>query len=189
MLYQLSYLGTRPTRLAEPRSYQPRDGYDNFPLVLCGAIRYLWRVTNFGLVLSCRLWYCPLDTCMAVSPHFMLRRFLRQRPRPWLACGLAIFTTVILVDAVFGEAGYFARMRARAEYERHLARLTAIHQDNAALRQRSRRLSQDPAAIEETARKELGMLRRGEILFQIKDRRPHPEASAGARAIQRSTAQ
>lgn len=126
---------------------------------------------------------------MAASPHLFVQRFLRQRPRPWLACGLAIFTTVVLVDAVFGEAGYFARMRARAEYERHVARLTAIHQDNAALRQRSWRLGHDPAAIEETAREELGMLRRGEILFQIKDSRPYADASAGPRASQRSTAQ
>ena len=126
---------------------------------------------------------------MTASPHSFVSRFLRQRPRPWLACGLAIFTAVVLVDAVFGEAGYFARMRARAEYERHLARLTVVRQDNAALRQRSRRLSHDPAAIEETAREELGMLRRGEILFQIKDRRPHADASAGPGPIQRSTAQ
>ena len=80
-------------------------------------------------------------------------------------------------------------MRARAGYERHLARLTAIRQDNAALRQRSRRLGHDPAAIEETAREELGLLRRGEILFLIKDRRPHSDASAGPRPSQRSTAQ
>lgn len=111
---------------------------------------------------------------MTSSPYLVIETILRRRPRPWLAWGLAIFTTVVLVDAVFGEAGYFARVRAHAEYERHVGRLIAIRQENTELQRRARRLSQDAAAVEAAAREELGMLRRGELLFLIKDRRPLP---------------
>lgn len=100
---------------------------------------------------------------------------LRRRPRPWLAGGLAFLTTVVIVDAVFGEAGYFARIRAGAEYDRRAARLAAIRHDNAALQQRARRLG-EVAAVEEAARRELGMLRRGEILFVIHERGSNPES-------------
>ena len=111
---------------------------------------------------------------MTSRPQRGIQTILRRRPRPWLAWGLAIFTTVVLVEAVFGDAGYFARVRAGAKYERHVARLTAIRQDNAELQRRARRLAQDRAAIEAAAREELGLLRRGELLFLITDRHPHP---------------
>ena len=41
--------------------------------------------------------------------------------------------------------------------------------ENARLREEVRRLTEDPAAIEEVARRELGLIRPGEKLFIIKD--------------------
>jgi cell division protein FtsB len=57
---------------------------------------------------------------------------------------------------------------------RHNARTLAtdiarLRQDNDALRAKVRSLREDPEAIEDVARRELGMLRPGEILFIIKD--------------------
>ena len=47
--------------------------------------------------------------------------------------------------------------------------------DNARLRDEARRLREEPAAIEEVARRELGLIRPGETVFIIKDV-PRPEA-------------
>jgi cell division protein FtsB len=44
--------------------------------------------------------------------------------------------------------------------------------ENARLREEARRLREDPDAIEEIARRELGLIRRGEKVFIIKDAAP-----------------
>ena len=62
-----------------------------------------------------------------------------------------------------------ALLQARREYsalERSLERARA---ENADLRDLARRLREDPSAIEEQARRELGLIKPGEILFIVKD--------------------
>ena len=50
--------------------------------------------------------------------------------------------------------------------ERSLARARA---ENAELREAARRLREDPDAVEEQARRELGLIKPGEMLFIVKD--------------------
>ena len=104
---------------------------------------------------------------MTAAQDFPVRPIRRRQSRTWLTWGLAFVTMVILVDALFGEEGYVARVRARAEYERHVSRLHAVRQENIVLHERQRRLREDRGAIEEMARRELGLIRRGEIVFLI----------------------
>ena len=63
--------------------------------------------------------------------------------------------------------------------------------ENARLREEVRRLEEDPAAIEEIARRDLGLIRPGEKLFIVKDlpapparspEPPHPQPLAAANA-------
>lgn len=108
---------------------------------------------------------------MTATEDLLRKPLPRRQARPWLAWGLAIFTIVILVDAVFGEAGYLARLRARGDYQRQVEQLAALRQENLRLQERYQRLDRDPAAIEAAAREDLGLLRRGEILFLVRDRR------------------
>ena len=60
-------------------------------------------------------------------------------------------------------------LRARQEYETVAASIAALHAENARLREQARRLREDPAAIEEVARRELGLIKPGETVFIIKD--------------------
>lgn len=86
---------------------------------------------------------------------------------------LLVFVTVVLVvDALVGDKGLMASMRARRQYTEVAAALDALVRENARLREESRRLKEDPAAIEVVARQELGLIRPGEILFIIKDEKP-----------------
>ena len=47
--------------------------------------------------------------------------------------------------------------------------LERAREENAELRDMARRLREDPAAIEEQARRELGLIKHGEVLFIVKD--------------------
>jgi cell division protein FtsB len=76
---------------------------------------------------------------------------------------------VMVVDALVGDQGLIATMRARKQYNQLAADLGRIRAENAGLREEARRLRQDPAAIEELARRELGLMSPGEKLFIIKD--------------------
>lgn len=94
---------------------------------------------------------------------------LVSRGRRLLRHILLFITFVIVVDAIAGEKGLLALLEARRDYaalERSLARARA---ENAELRETARRLREDPDAIEEQARRELGLIKPGEVLFIVKD--------------------
>jgi cell division protein FtsB len=80
--------------------------------------------------------------------------------------------SVILVDALVGDRGLLATMRARREYDELAATIARERADNARLREEVRRLSDDPAAIEEIARRDLGLMKPGEKVFIVKDVTP-----------------
>ena len=94
------------------------------------------------------------------------------RRRKWLNILLGFATVVLLVDALVGEKGFMDRMRAGQQYQQHLARLEALQQENRALRSQILRLDSDPSAIESIAREELGLMKKGELLFIIRDVKP-----------------
>jgi cell division protein FtsB len=85
---------------------------------------------------------------------------------------LAFVTVVLLIDALVGERGLMERMRAGQQYQEAEAELERLRLENARLREDARRLTDDPSAIESLARKDLGLLRPGEVLFIIKDIKP-----------------
>jgi len=80
--------------------------------------------------------------------------------------------SVILVDALVGERGLLASMRARRQYDELAATIARERADNARLREEARRLKEDPSAIEEIARRELGLIKPGEKVFIVKDVAP-----------------
>jgi cell division protein FtsB len=93
-----------------------------------------------------------------------------QRRGRRILTGLFFFVVcVLVVDALVGDQGLMATMRARKQYDELAADLARLRSDNAGLREEARRLREDPAAIEEIARRELGLMSPGEKLFIIKD--------------------
>lgn len=102
------------------------------------------------------------------------RRLPKKSPPPargrrivhWLVLFVA---SVIIVDGLVGERGLLAMLRARQAYDDLSATIARQRAENARLRQEVRRLKEDPAAIEEIARRELGLIKPGERVFIIKD--------------------
>jgi cell division protein FtsB len=92
----------------------------------------------------------------------------RRRPNRWLRRALIFVTCLLLADALFGDRGLAATIRADREYRQATEALRQLRGTNAALRERQRRLREDPRTIEAVAREELGLIRRGEILVIVR---------------------
>ena len=82
---------------------------------------------------------------------------------------LVFVTSILLADAIIGERGLLETLRARRRDAALQAEIAQQRQENARLREEARRLREDPRAIEAIARRDLGLLSPGEILFIIKD--------------------
>ena len=93
--------------------------------------------------------------------------------RSLLALVLLFVAAVLVLDGLVGERGLLANRRARLEYERELRALDDLRQRNQALRDQIDRLTPpaDPSAIEEIARRDLHLMKPGEKLVIIKDKK------------------
>ena len=79
---------------------------------------------------------------------------------------------VLVIDALVGEKGLLAMIQARQQYRVLEQSLAEVRAENARLREEARRLREDPAAVEDLARRELGLIAPGEKLFILKDVAP-----------------
>ena len=105
---------------------------------------------------------------MATRPVTTQTMQRAQRRGRRILAGLFFFVVcVLVVDALVGDQGLMATIRARKQYDDLAADLGRLRSENAALRE-------DPAAIEEIARRELGLMSPGEKLFIIRDVDPPP---------------
>jgi cell division protein FtsB len=82
---------------------------------------------------------------------------------------LVFVTLVLIVDALIGEKGLMQSMNAQRQYRQLQGSLEDLRRENSALREDMRRLKEDPDAIESLARKDLGLIRPGEVVFILKD--------------------
>ena len=93
----------------------------------------------------------------------------RRKPLQLL---LAFVTLVLVLNALVGDRGLTETLRARRQHQELVVAIERMKAENARLREEARRLRTDPATIEAVARRELGLLKPGELLFIIKDARP-----------------
>jgi cell division protein FtsB len=94
----------------------------------------------------------------------------RRRGRRRAVQYLLVFVgCVLVIDALVGDKGLVQMMKKREEYRALEQTLTRARSENARLRDEAQRLKEDPAAVEEIARRELGLIKPGEKLFIIRD--------------------
>jgi cell division protein FtsB len=94
---------------------------------------------------------------------------MRRRGRRAVQYLLVFVGCVLVLDALVGEKGLVEMLKKRQEYRAAEQGLAAIREENSRLREEARRLQEDAAAIEDLARRELGLIKPGEKLFIIKD--------------------
>jgi cell division protein FtsB len=126
-----------------------------------------------ALVLCHELLYLCLHVAKAEIPESRRRTQKRQPKRRRIAVWLMLFgASVFVVDSLVGDRGLLAMLRARRQYQQLAATITAERGENARLRGEVRRLREDPRAVEEIARRDLGLMKAGEKVFIIRDVQP-----------------
>ena len=113
-----------------------------------------------------------MATRRRASSLFGSRVGLTGGPRRAVQYFLILVGIVLAIDALVGDKGLLTMMEARAQYRGLEQSLADLRGDNARLREEARRLREDPTAVEEVARRELGLIKPGEKLFVIKDVAP-----------------
>jgi cell division protein FtsB len=108
-----------------------------------------------------------IDTAATPAPLAMPSP--RSRGQRVVRYVLVLITSVLMVDALVGEKGLIEIVRARREHASLEQALADARTSNARLRSEARRLREDPQAIEDVARRELGFIKPGEKLFIVKD--------------------
>jgi len=92
----------------------------------------------------------------------------KKRVRYLLGAGVVI----LVVNALIGDTGYLATLRAQREHDVVRAQIEKLRLENERLSDLSRRLKDDPAAVEDAARRDLGLVRPGETLVIVRDGKP-----------------
>ena len=93
-------------------------------------------------------------------------RARRRRIVGWTIVGISC---LLMVNALVGDNGYLATVRAQRDYDALDASLARIRFENQQLRDRIRRMRQDPTALEEAARERQGLIKPGETVVIVKD--------------------
>jgi cell division protein FtsB len=78
-----------------------------------------------------------------------------------------LVAVVVVGNALVGERGLVAMLRASYDLSELSASIGALRRENSALREEVRALSDEPRRIEALARRELGLIRPGERLFIV----------------------
>jgi cell division protein FtsB/cell division protein DivIC len=82
---------------------------------------------------------------------------------------LVILISFLILGSLtfFGEKGIFNLLRLRKEVVRIKEKNSQLEEENQKLKEEIKRLQSDRRYIEEIARKELGMVKEGEIIYQF----------------------
>ena len=94
----------------------------------------------------------------------------RRTPKPrgtWRYV-LLLVTILLVANAFVGERGFVALFRANQEHARLQQAIDTLHAENSRLHRYVEALTDEPYVIEDLARRELGMISRGEQLFIVR---------------------
>jgi cell division protein FtsB len=82
---------------------------------------------------------------------------------------LCVVVGIEIIMAVAGDHGLLALRATTRDLAALRVQVAGVRNANLALQRENRRLQEDPAAIEVIARRELGLIKPGEIVFIIRD--------------------
>ncbi|MDE3155246.1 MAG: septum formation initiator family protein [Acidobacteriota bacterium] len=98
------------------------------------------------------------------------------RNRRYVNLALLFVISVIAMEGLIGNRGFLAMLQARRQYDQLEETIAREKAENARLAEEARLLREDPATIEDVARRELGLMMPGEKVFIVKDV-PAPDSS------------
>ena len=148
------------------------------------------RVPDIELVLSIGFGYKQGCTCDQKGVFFSDRAVkkdadtglgglipqLRGRAVQYL---LVFLGSVLVIDSLVGDKGVLQMLKKRQELQALDQAVAAARAQNAQMRTEIERINTDPTALEEIARKDLGLIKPGEKLFIIRDAPPADQRPGG----------
>jgi len=103
----------------------------------------------------------------------------RRRGRQVMQYGLVFIGCVLVIDALVGDKGVLQMLKTRQKAQSLYQAVAVAQTKNARLRDQIKRFKEDPAALEDAARRDLGLIKPGEKLFIIRDAPPADERPGG----------
>ena len=98
-----------------------------------------------------------------------MRNKFTNNEKKLLSYSALFFALLLIIWVVFApNRGVFDMVRSRKEIKRLQAENKRLEGENMALQEEINRLQNDPAYLEEKARKEYGMLKENEVLYIFK---------------------
>ena len=107
------------------------------------------------------------DSTFLSEPPLWFRRLIKTV--------LLSIGTILVINALAGDNGLIDLVNTRNKHAILVADLSRLRAENESLRKTARRLQEDPRAIEEIARDELGLIKPGELLLVFTN--DHPKYS------------
>lgn len=96
-----------------------------------------------------------------------MNRKVRSDKKRWLLFLCPVLAVISVVFILFSPAGFLHLCQLQREYRKLVQENSALEKQNRGLYQEIMRLRDDPIAIEDLARKELGLVKEGELIFQF----------------------
>jgi cell division protein FtsB len=102
------------------------------------------------------------------------------RKRSWrqtlLYVVLVLFVAALAVDGVFGAHGLIATYRMKLQVNRQQQKVQQLEQENREFSEQVRELKSDPSAVERVAHQRMGLVKPGELVFELPPDKPDPSA-------------
>jgi len=90
---------------------------------------------------------------------------------------LALATLVLVMHEIFGQHGYLVLRRQKQEYNSLQQKIQTLSQENQQLDQKIKSLKTNPEAIEKQAREQLHLVRPGEFVYMLPNKKQPKDPS------------
>lgn len=112
----------------------------------------------------------------------MALKILRREMKSYLGAILALILVCValVVHEIFGEHGYLALRREKAQYQALQQQIQELQEKNQKLEKQIEGLKSDPRAIEKVAREQMRLARPGEIIYTLPDKDPKAEVPSSS---------
>ena len=91
--------------------------------------------------------------------------------RQYAILALALATLVLVMHEIFGPHGYLALRRQKQQYNALQKQIETLSQENQQLNQKIKSLKTNPDAIEKQAREQLHLVRPGEYVYMLPNKK------------------
>ena len=96
--------------------------------------------------------------------------YYKEHKKMFYMAGVGIVSSYLLLSLIFSDRGLFKYFSMKGEYKRINKDISRLKTENEGLRGEVESLKKDPDYIEALARKRLGLVKDGELIYKFPDK-------------------